>query len=757
MHLTTGSHLGPYDILAPIGAGGMGQVYRAHDTRLGRDVAIKVLPPAVADDPDRQRRFEQEARAVAALSHPNILTIHDVGRDGSVAFLVTELLEGQTLRQRFDEGALPVPDAIAILLQLVSGLAAAHGRGIVHRDLKPENVFLTSDGLVKILDFGLARMDPPVRSGASALTRAADTSPGTLLGTVGYMAPEQVRGQTVDGRADLFALGAMLYEAVTGRRAFAGPSPADTLSAILTAHPPAVSASVRLAPGDLDAVVRRCLEKDPGARMPSARDLRSALEAIGRALPGAGPRIAATPAPAVAVLPFTDMSPAQDQAYFCEGMAEEIINALARVDGLRVAARTSTFQFTARGQDVRQIAQALDVTTVLEGSVRTAGQRLRVTAQLVDALSGRAIWSDRYDGDMADVFDIQDRIASSIVPALKVKLLPAPAEAAARGTDNLEAYHQYLRGRHHRFSTYNLGEALVAFEHAVRLDPSYALAHVGVGFTVMVLGNYGYLPPEQAYARGCEAIDRALALEPSLSWAFTVRAYMLASYERKFEECWRLFDRAIALNPRDPDPYMFRAIIEGAVGDMAAAEADARRAQELDPYSAWVFAATGLSFMAMNDGRRARDLASRALDIRPDAVLAHFVGGCAATLLEDYAEAIRIFERGAELAGQATWMLSLLGGAYAHAGRTAEAEAVLARIDERAATQYVNPFWRAVITAALGRRHEALDDLASMVGTVNSNLTFLRMAIWRDLWPEPRYHELLRQVGLPPLPAGTPS
>jgi serine/threonine protein kinase len=381
-----GIRLGRYEIVAPLGAGAMGEVYKARDPRLARDVAIKVLPPSFAADASRVQRFEQEARAVAALSHPNILAIFDIG-SGETPYLVTELLDGETLRALVDRGPLATKRTTDIALQFVAGLTAAHSRGIIHRDLKPDNIFLTRDGVVKILDFGLAKtaMLP------SEVTLAG-TSVGQILGTVGYMAPEQVRGEAADPRSDLFAVGTILYEMVSGERAFCGNSPADTISAVLREQPP----DLVLRTGTLPAVariVRRCLEKDANERFQSARELRFAIEALSDGQLAARESLTKTVEKSIAVLPFANMSADPDNQYFSDGLAEELINALAQIDGLRVAARTSSFSFKGKSLEIGEIAQKLNVRHVLEGSVRKSGRRVRITAQLVDASNGYQVWS----------------------------------------------------------------------------------------------------------------------------------------------------------------------------------------------------------------------------------------------------------------------------------------------------------------------------------------------------------------------------
>ena len=513
MPLSPDTQLGPYRIVEAIGAGGMGEVYRARDTRLERDVAVKILPAHLAEDEDGLARFERETKAVAALSHPNILAIYDVGRHEGVPFAVMELLEGETLRERLDKGSLPVSKALELALGTSRGLAAAHAKGIIHRDVKPDNLFMTTDGRLKILDFGLARTTTGLESASddSAVTSARPTDAGTILGTIGYMSSEQVRGKTSDERCDIFSLGAVLYEMLTSRRAFKGETTADTMSAILTQDPSEIRSGRSHIPPQLARIVRRSLEKNPEERFQSARDLGFALEAVSdidatsasASEPGAG-------SPSIAVLPFTDMSPQKDQDYFCEGMAEEILNALTGIKGLAVAARSMAFRFKGGEHDLRKVGEALDVKTVLEGSVRTAGKRLRVTAQLNSVASGHQIWSRRYDRELEDVFAIQDEIAADIVESLRSELGDAEAPRIVRQTENQEAYHLYLRGRYHWLNRSKgaLATAMKYFQQAIESDPGYALVHAGLADLYSIEGLYSYLPEDVAFSRARASAER---------------------------------------------------------------------------------------------------------------------------------------------------------------------------------------------------------------------------------------------------------
>ncbi len=550
MPLDPGTRLGPYVVEAPLGAGGMGEVYRARDERLGRGVALKVLPEAFAADPERLRRFETEARAAAAISHPNVLVVHDV----SVArppFVVFELLEGQTLRERMAAASLTAADAVDFARQIARGLAAAHDKGVVHRDLKPDNVFVTRDGLAKILDFGLARIDEGVSSATdlTSLPTLERTAAHVVLGTVGYMSPEQVRGLPVDHRSDLFSLGILLYEMLTGQRAFSRGSVAESQAAILRDEPPPPLPGRSLAPG-IERVVRRCLAKRPEERFPAARELLFALEAVApQAAPPEEPK-----APSIAVLPFADLSPARDQEYFCDGLAEELIAALARIRGVRVASRTSSFQFRASGADVRAIGERLGVGAVLEGSVRRAGDRLRVSVQLVGTSDGYQLWSERYDRQADDVFAIQEEIAQSVAGALQVVLTERDRDALqARRAASLEAYELYLRGRRVLNSLRHLRSALPLFERAIQIDPGFALAHAGLA----ELSHWLYAwagGREEDRRRAESASRRALELAPDLAEVHAARGAALA-LGREHDAAATEFEAAIRLNPQLWEAY----------------------------------------------------------------------------------------------------------------------------------------------------------------------------------------------------------
>ena len=631
MTLAPGTRLGPYEVLAAIGAGGMGEVYKAKDTRLDRFVAVKVLPEDLAKNPDALARFEREAKSVAALNHPNILAIFDVGRQGDAAYLVMELLEGETLRQRLGGGGIPWRKAIDLAIQMAHGLATAHGKGLIHRDLKPENLWITSDGHLKILDFGLAKQVQPLDQGSQSLlpTRALaqghQTQDGLVLGTLGYMSPEQARGEPVGASSDLFAFGVVLYEMLTGRKAFARATAADTLAAVLKEDPPAMDSAPGGLPPGVDRIVRHCLEKRPQARFQSMRDLAFALESLSDgASQAASPSQDATPS--IAVLPFRDMSSGRDQDYFCEGLADELIHALTRIPNLRVASRTASFRFKENGGDVATIAQQLHVTTILEGSVRKAGERLRVSVQLIKASEGFHLWSDRYDRDLSDIFAIQDEITEQVVKALRLVLTDQDRQALARTpTQSVEAYECYLRGRQSLYMMAQEGmlDAIRMFQKAVQLDPQYALAHAGIADASAYSYHY-YGGHAEDLDRADQASLKALRLGPDYAECHASRGFF-ASLSKHYDEADQAFRTALALNPKLYDAnnlYARSCFAQGRLEDAArlfeAAELLRPEDQSLPGLLSVVYTGLGRAEDAEAATRRCLAAAERNRRITPD-------------------------------------------------------------------------------------------------------------------------------------------
>jgi serine/threonine protein kinase/Tfp pilus assembly protein PilF len=612
-----GKTLSHYRIIDQIGEGGMGAVYLAEDANLNRRVALKVLTGELASSPDRIARFRREAQAVAALNHPNIVTIYSIETAPEGPFITMELVQGRGLDKLITGDGTSTERMLEIVQPLVRALVAAHARGIVHRDLKPANIMVADDGTVKILDFGLAKLhggDSGEQPDAATqtLTRA-----GSVVGTVPYMSPEQLQGKAVDHRTDVFSLGVILYEMATGRRPFTGETSADVTSAILRDQPKPVSEARADVPEPLARIILRCLEKEPELRYQSAADILMAISKIDETVHG---RKAAA-RPSVAVLPFVDMSPEKDQDYFCEGLAEELINALVNVEDLQVASRTSTFRFKGVQSDIREIGRRLGVSAVLEGSVRKAGSQVRIGVNLVNVEDGYHLWSSRYDRELKDVFAIQDEIAQKIVEALQVTLSPkVKAKKAEEGAPaDVQAYDYYLKGRKYFYEFRAKGFELARqmFARAIVIDDKYARAYAGVADCCSII--YNYFDSSEANLREAETASRkAVEIDPSDAEAHASRGLAL-SLAGKHEESEREFRRAIDLNPKLYEArYLFaRALFaQGRYEDAAEQFEEAGRVNPED-YQARMFLAQTYQKL----GRRA--LAAASLKKSVEAVKKH--------------------------------------------------------------------------------------------------------------------------------------
>ena len=655
MSLSAGDRLGPYEILSLIGAGGMGEVWKARDTRLNRMVAIKRMKSQYGS------RFEQEARAIAALNHANICQIYDVDTspDGS-GHLIMEYIEGQPLA-----GPLSVDQVTKLALQIIGAIEEAHANGILHRDLKPGNILVTSKGSAKLLDFGLAKLKR-----TSSDSDATTTLDGGIEGTPAYMAPEQAAGKPVDARSDIFSFGAVLYEMLAGRRAFGGSSTAQVLSAVLRDDPPPLEGPVNLL-----RVVDKCLAKQPEARFSTASDVRLALEAEASRQASDQPKAR----PSIAVLPFANMSADKDNEYFSDGLAEEILNLLAKIPGLKVIARTSSFSFRGKEQDIRRIAEALSVGHILEGSVRRAGNRLRITAQLIQATEGAHLWSERYDRDMTDVFAIQDEIAAAISEALEVRLAPR-AQAV-----HTEAYQWYLKGQYHRahFTPESLAKAKECFEHALAIDPKYAVAHAGLANYEYTLAGVGLKSWAEVAQPARAAAQRALALDPANSEAHSVLGVLAGFVDHDWSLSESHFHKALTVEPvTPPTRFRYAHYFLNSVGRFEEAMEQHRLALDADPLSAplnWTLA--WCLYLAQRH-QETMDQSRATLEIDANSYFAWLTLGSAQMSLGLAREAVDSLERCAELAPWYGIGRSYLAAAYHQAGDRERARNCAAAIEE---------------------------------------------------------------------------
>jgi serine/threonine-protein kinase len=775
--------LGHYRIVSKLGAGGMGEVWLAEDTRLKRKVALKLLLGELTADAVRVRRFEQEAQAASALSHPNIITVYDIGECEAGRFIVMELVAGRTLRRVIAEDN-SLETLLTLGQQMAKALSAAHTAGITHRDIKPDNIMVRDDGYVKVLDFGLARLRPATESDSEAATLAQQTTPGTVMGTVAYMSPEQARGEIVSHPSDVFALGIVLYELATGRHPFKAETLVGYLHAITLQEPPPLTQWKPELPAALNDLILRMLRKDARQR-PTANEAAQSLREIERQLEHVSSEVAtlmlsASPAslpsaktppsplsnsvptqadasgghpPSIAVLPFANISTDEENEYFCDGLAEELLNALSKIEALRVAARTSAFSFKGKDTDIREIGQKLNVGTVLEGSVRKASNRLRITAQLVNVADGYHLWSERYDRELQDIFDIQDEISLAIVDALKVKLLGAEKAAVLkRHTDDAETYELYLKGRFHfsKLTEDGIGKAIAYYQQAIAKEPNYALAFAGLANCYLHLWYYSYLPPDEAVPHLRAAAARALAIDSTLSEAHLALARLTFYHEWDWPETERKFQQALALNPNYAEAHEEYGVFLAVMNRPDEAVGQGKRALELDPLSlltnfnvGWLFWVNGQLDQLLTQGEKL-------LELEPYFFGGHWLTATAALLQGRVEQALAEFAIAVQLGGGPAVMANL-GCAYGLVGQPDKARQQLNQLQALRAERYIGQYDEALIYAGLGETERAFAGLERAHELHEGMLVFLRQIapLIPSLRDDPRLTDLLRRIGLP--------
>jgi len=761
MALSAGTRLGAYEIVALLGAGGMGEVYRAHDPRLDRDVAIKVLPAAFGADPERLRRFEQEARAVAALSHANIVTIHSVEEADGIRFITMELVEGQPLSNLIQPDGLPPNRLVALAIPLADALAAAHAKGITHRDLKPANIMVGPDCRVTVLDFGLAKLQvsAPSAGAATAMPTADMTREGRIVGTVAYMSPEQAEGKPIDHRSDLFSLGVILYEMATGRRPFTGETNLSIMSSILKDTPPSITDLKGTLPRELGRIIRRALTKDAERRYQTAKDLRNELEDLKREIESrpVEPVIATRPSErgaSIAVMPFTDMSAAKDQDWFCDGIAEEILNALTPLKGLRVAARTSAFSFRGKGDDLRTIGEKLSVTTVLEGSVRRAGDRVRITVQLSDVQNGFQVWSERFDRELKDIFDLQDEIAKAIAERLRVTFAGEKDRLVERATANVEAYQLYLKGRQLalRRGT-SLPPALELFRRAVELDPDYALAWAGIADAFTGMAIAGSVRGSESKANAIAAATRSIGLDPTSAAGHAALACATLMHENDRATAKQEFERGLELNPDDVVGRCWYALLylQWACGKLEQGISEARVALDKDPLSAYVAFTLGACLCTAGRTDDAIETLRRGVQLDPESFVARWMLGVSLGTAGRFEEAVSTLETALGLSRRASSALASLATVFGHWGKPSEASALHSELLDRASRSFVPLTYLVLSAEASGQRKEAV--AFARRAWDEHEPTFLLHARhfpeYRSLRSDPRFAAIVREMNEP--------
>jgi TolB-like protein/Tfp pilus assembly protein PilF/predicted Ser/Thr protein kinase len=745
--LATGSTFaGRYRIVEELGRGGMGIVFKAEDNKLRRTVALKLLPPELARSPEAKERFLREAQAAAALDHPGICAVHEVDeRDGRM-YIAMAFVDGTSLKARIARGPIGIAEALNIAVQVAEGLEEAHRKGVVHRDIKPANIMLTAKGRAKITDFGLARLES-----AADLTRTS-----VVMGTVAYMSPEQAFGRKVDHRTDIWSFGCLLYEMLAGRGPFAGGHEQAVLQAVVHGEPPPVTASRDDIPAGAAKVLERCLKKNPLDRYPDASALIAELKSVDLGEVAASPSAAAPKiTPSIAVLPFADMSPEKDQDHFAEGIAEELINALAHVQGLRVVARTSAFAAKSMNIDIREIGRLLSVKAVLEGSVRKAGNRLRVTAQLIDVKDGFHLWSERYDRDMADIFDIQDEISAAIVDSLKVTLeVGEKTTLRKRSTEDPEAYSLYLKGLYFyaRPSPESYEKALNCYRSAIDKDPNFAMAYAGMANIFGALGVMNLASPAEMWPKAKAAIQKALSLDEDLAETHAVAAMLAFWYEWDWDAAGRSFDRVLSLNPGDALSHGTRGWFYLNRGRFDEAVREIQKALEIDPlmplYYAW---SVGLHVAAGRPDGGLQEFA-RALEIDPNNGLAYFHAGLAYCRKGLWDEAIDTLEKGQKLLAPSGWAEGVLVFTCLKKGDREKAARILEEmIENKKVIKHTSSVCIAWSAGLLGKLDLAFEYLERAFAERDTLMIFLHVYTeWfsPELSADPRFKDFLARLKL---------
>jgi serine/threonine protein kinase/tetratricopeptide (TPR) repeat protein len=783
-----------FRIIEKLGAGGMGVVYKAVDTRLDRPVALKFLPDNMTKDAQALERFRREARAASALNHPGICTIYDIGEQDGRAFIAMEFIEGETLRGHIRGNPLPVEETLKLGMQIAEALDAAHAEGIIHRDIKPANIFVTKRGQAKVLDFGLAKLVGKgiARAGTGGETPDATSIVGIISGTPAYMSPEQIRGDNLDERTDIFSLGLLLYEMATGRQAFGGGTGGMIIEAVLTKAPAAARSINAEIPARLEEIINKALHKNREQRYQHAADIRGDLEGMERGS-GTGRRAAEAAGASsgshlqasgqqstqssrtqtgtmrvervskvinsLAVLPFENASRDAEHEYLSDGIAGSLINILATVPKLRVMAQSTVFRYKGRGIDPQAIGRELNVRAVLTGRIIQSGGSLRIGTELVDVATGTQLWGAQFDRQPGDIFAIQDEISNEISGKLRLKLTRAEKKRLAkRQTEDAEAYRLYLKGRHHwnQWTEEGFYKAIEYFQQAVEKDPGYALAHAGIADAYVLLGWNSYLPPKDAYPKGKIAAMAAMRLDADLGEAHTSLAAVFWLHAWQWPEAKLEFERSLSLNPAYPTANHWYAEYLMTMGRHAEAISRMKASQELDPLSLIISVAIGWAYYMGRRYEEAMEQLRRTVELDPNYPVTYWILGLLLRKMSRYEEAIAEGEKGVTLSGGSPMVRAALAQSFAVAGRSVEAVQILGELTELAKRKYVAPYFFAGIHIGLGENDRAMEYLEKAYEERSHWLIYLHIDPSMDgLRSDSRFQELLRRIGLP-LAGGTP-
>jgi serine/threonine protein kinase/tetratricopeptide (TPR) repeat protein len=783
-----------FRVVEKLGEGGMGVVYKAIDTRLDRPVALKFLPDKIARDSQALERFRREARAASALNHPGICTIYDIGEHDGRAFIAMEFIDGETLRSHIRGKALPLEETLRLGIQIAEALDAAHSEGIIHRDIKPANIFVTKRGQAKVLDFGLAKLAPKGIANADSDSGGATTDStsivGIISGTPAYMSPEQVRGDNLDGRTDIYSLGLVLYEMATGRQAFSGGTGGVIIEAVLTRSPlPARSVNPDIPP-QMEEIINKAVHKDREQRHQHAADVRAELQQLERgpdsnwrtgevtarsvlsSNTGSWQRVEDKTArdstgqtsasrtervskiiDSIAVLPFENVSRDAEHEYLGDGIAGSLINILATIPKLRVMAQSTVFRYKGRGMDAQAVGRELSVRAVLTGRIMQSGGALRIGTELVDVATGSQLWGAQYDRKPGDIFAIQDEISNEISEKLRLKLTRAEKKRLTkRQTVDAEAYRLYLKGRHHwnKWTEDGFYRAIEYFQQAVEKDPSYALAYTGEADSYVLLGWNSYLPPKDAFPKAKRAAMGALRLDPDLGEAHTSEAAVLWLHDWRWPEAGNEFKRSLALNPSHPTASHWYAEYLMTMGRHADAIERMKNSQELDPLSLIISVALGWAFYMARRYDDAIEQFRRTMELDQNYPVTYWILGLVLRKMGRYELAISEGVRGVKLSGGSPLMKAALAQTLATAGKQAEAIKILDELTEWAKEKYVAPYFFAGIHAGLGEEDRGMEYLEKSYEEHSHWLMYLHMDPGMDsLRSNPRFQNLLRRIGLP--------